>query len=371
MSHQTRPTRQLDEEKPPLIFISHDSRDRQLAQAFATLIRSVTSGKLKCFRSSDDSGTEGIEFGKGWFRSLEQQLDDATDVVCLLTERSVERPWILFEAGAARGRNLHGVVFGAHDISSSPFNCIQLCEAGEASVKKLIRQLCEKEIELAPDHEVDVQIKQFMRKTTRFLSGRGRTTWRRTAPVGEKLSPGAIRRVGLELDDLRRTVRQYFLKEREKSFRLKEIRANVTLPDCRCHERSQFPGQLYFLTSRPHDGYSKQELSNRFSPGEGVCGKVYLESRSFAEDGRAGVSANKLKRMHKRLSAVAGFPLLDGDQNAFGVVSIDFVSGPDVDDDDLASLLDYGPTRRPMQLITKTLSPSACDCFQLIYTSTL
>src|SRR5580704_5285759 len=137
MSHQTRPTRQLDEEKPPLIFISHDSRDRQLAQAFATLIRSVTSGKLKCFRSSDDSGTEGIEFGKGWFRSLEQQLDDATDVVCLLTERSVERPWILFEAGAARGRNLHGVVFGAHDISSSPFNCIQLCEAGEASVKML------------------------------------------------------------------------------------------------------------------------------------------------------------------------------------------------------------------------------------------
>ncbi len=81
----------------PLVFISHDSRDAELAEAFSKLLRSVSAGMLKSFRSSDKKGTEGIEFGDDWYKRLMTKLESASDVVCLLTEKSIERPWILYE----------------------------------------------------------------------------------------------------------------------------------------------------------------------------------------------------------------------------------------------------------------------------------
>lgn len=44
-----------------------------------------------------------------------KKLDDASDVVCLLTKHSVDRPWILYEAGVAKGKlntKLLGVSIG-------------------------------------------------------------------------------------------------------------------------------------------------------------------------------------------------------------------------------------------------------------------
>lgn len=87
----------------PLVFISHDGRDADFADAFSKLLKSVSAGMLKSFRSSDKKGTEGIEFGDEWFKRLMEKLKVASDVVCLFTERSLERPWILYEAGVARG----------------------------------------------------------------------------------------------------------------------------------------------------------------------------------------------------------------------------------------------------------------------------
>ena len=58
---------------------------------------------LKSFRSSDKKGTEGIDFGDEWYSRLISKLASATDLVCLLTERSLDRPWILYEAGLAKG----------------------------------------------------------------------------------------------------------------------------------------------------------------------------------------------------------------------------------------------------------------------------
>jgi hypothetical protein len=36
----------------PLIFISHDTRDAELAEAFSNLLKSVSAGVLKSFRTS-------------------------------------------------------------------------------------------------------------------------------------------------------------------------------------------------------------------------------------------------------------------------------------------------------------------------------
>src|SRR5260221_14234126 len=82
----------------PLVFISHDGRDAELAEAFSKLLKSVSAGMIKTFRSSDKKGTEGFQFGDEWYNRLMEKLQSATEVVCLFTQRSIDRPWILYEA---------------------------------------------------------------------------------------------------------------------------------------------------------------------------------------------------------------------------------------------------------------------------------
>lgn len=104
------PSEAVEAPKPketPLVFISHDSRDAELAEAFSKLLKSVSAGMLKSFRSSDKKGNEGIEFGDEWYKTLMSKLEKASDVVCLLTERSLDRPWILYEAGVAKREIRH------------------------------------------------------------------------------------------------------------------------------------------------------------------------------------------------------------------------------------------------------------------------
>lgn len=65
----------------PLVFISHDNRDAALAEAFSKLLKSVSAGMLKSFRSSDKKGTEGIQFGDDWYKRLMSQLDTASSAL--------------------------------------------------------------------------------------------------------------------------------------------------------------------------------------------------------------------------------------------------------------------------------------------------
>ena len=89
--------------KKPLVFISHDTRDAMLAEKFSKLLQTASTGILKSFRSSDNTGKQGIEYGVDWYPEIMKKLNQATDVVCLLTKNSLDRPWILYEAGVARG----------------------------------------------------------------------------------------------------------------------------------------------------------------------------------------------------------------------------------------------------------------------------
>jgi len=110
-STQTQPSEVLVPPARPLVFISHDSRDADLAAAFGNLLRDASGGTLKSFRSSDKKGTAGIEFGAEWYKAIMETLASATDVVALLTQNSVNRPWILYEVGVAKGK-LNSTAFG-------------------------------------------------------------------------------------------------------------------------------------------------------------------------------------------------------------------------------------------------------------------
>lgn len=154
----------------PLVFISHDTRDAELAEAFSNLLKSVSAGVLKSFRTSDRRGNQGIEYGIEWYPEIIKNIQSASDVVCLLTERSVNRPWILFEAGMAKGKldtPILGVALGIElkAASTGPFAQFQNCADDEESLTKLVFQL----VNRIPGSEPD-------RDTIRFQVGKFKTS---------------------------------------------------------------------------------------------------------------------------------------------------------------------------------------------------
>ncbi len=114
---------------------------------------------LKSFWSSDKKGTEGIEFGDEWYKTLMSKLDKASVVVCLLTERSLDRPWILYEAGVAKGKlatSVNGIALGVplSRVSAGPFYQFHNSDDSEEALTKLVLQLCRQIPGLEPDEGV-------------------------------------------------------------------------------------------------------------------------------------------------------------------------------------------------------------------------
>jgi|ERR1039458_1923055 hypothetical protein len=142
----------------PLVFVSHDTRDADLAEAFGNLLTDASGGVLQSFRSSDRKGTAGIEFGAEWYAAIMSKLSNATDVVALLTAHSIERPWILYEAGVAKGK-LDTTVLGLainiplEKTNSGPFAQFQNCADDEDSLTKLVLQLIRRNPQAQPREE--------------------------------------------------------------------------------------------------------------------------------------------------------------------------------------------------------------------------
>lgn len=161
-----------------LVFISHDSRDADLAELFADLLSDVSGGTLKSFRSSDNKGTSGIPFGAEWYSAIMSQLDSATDVVALVTQHSVDRPWILYEAGVAKGK-LDTIVIGValgvplERVSIGPFGQFQNLNDDEDSLTRLALQLLERNPDASPrEAAVRMHVKLFREKVAVALAGR-------------------------------------------------------------------------------------------------------------------------------------------------------------------------------------------------------
>jgi hypothetical protein len=130
----------------PLIFISHDHRDADLARNFSELLKSASAGILQTFNSSDRSGTGGIEYGHRWYPTIMKYLEAASAVVCILTRRSLARPWILYEAGVASARinkPILGLALGvpSNEANVGPFGQFHNCGDTVDEVVKLVIQL--------------------------------------------------------------------------------------------------------------------------------------------------------------------------------------------------------------------------------------
>ena len=193
-----------------LVFISHDTRDAKLAEAFSALLKSVSAGVLKSFRTSDRKGNQGIEYGVEWYPEIIKNIQNASDVVCLLTERSINRPWILFEAGMAKGKletPILGVALGISlkDASSGPFAQFQNCGDDEDSLTKLVFQLVDRIPNSEPDEDtIKFQVGKFKESIAQILKANNKATKTETSElmIGDNSSAKLFEEIKVMFQDL-------------------------------------------------------------------------------------------------------------------------------------------------------------------------
>jgi hypothetical protein len=104
-----------------------------------------------------------------------KNLSAASDVVCLLTHRSIERPWILYEAGVAKGKlntPVYGIALGItlSRAASGPFAQFQNSDDSEESLTKLVMQLVGRIPNSEPDRDaIAMQVRTFNEKAKNLL----------------------------------------------------------------------------------------------------------------------------------------------------------------------------------------------------------
>jgi hypothetical protein len=79
------------------LFLSHCATDIELAEYLEQSLRDAIPG-IEVFRTTRPGG---IPSGQDWFKIITEHLRVADCFLVLLTEASVQRPWISFETGAA------------------------------------------------------------------------------------------------------------------------------------------------------------------------------------------------------------------------------------------------------------------------------
>ena len=84
----------------PRIFLSHDHRDKGIAEALARTLSRITLSQLNVWFSSDSSHLGGMQPGV-WLDQIREHITGSKAIISLLTPHSISRPWLLFETGFA------------------------------------------------------------------------------------------------------------------------------------------------------------------------------------------------------------------------------------------------------------------------------
>ena len=88
------------------LFLSHSHGDQELANAFKNLIHKCFPGHIKVKASSASPAEGGIPAGSDWLDWIHEQVRGSRFTAVLLTPNSVNKPWLMWEAGAVSGVSL-------------------------------------------------------------------------------------------------------------------------------------------------------------------------------------------------------------------------------------------------------------------------
>lgn len=81
-----------------------------------------------------------------WYPAIMDEIDKASEVVCLLTQHGVDKPWLLYESGVPKGtldKDEIGIALGISFSSAITwlFSSFQNHSGDEESINKLVPEL--------------------------------------------------------------------------------------------------------------------------------------------------------------------------------------------------------------------------------------
>ncbi|TKB95650.1 MAG: toll/interleukin-1 receptor domain-containing protein [Nitrospira sp.] len=132
------------------IFLSHSSIDGKIADALRTLLNDLFGDGIAVEFSSDQKAGGGIPPGENWLPWINEKISAADKTYVLLTPNSMNKPWVLWESGAAAGVALASnksspvvpVTFGiSNDDIPSPFASTQHVKGDTKEAGGILRLL--------------------------------------------------------------------------------------------------------------------------------------------------------------------------------------------------------------------------------------
>lgn len=128
------------------VFISHSHDEKDLALAWQTLLDHVSQGAIEVWLSSDTKPSGGMKIGAEWRDSIYEKLSAADYVIAIISPRSIERPWILWECGVASGTNKErGLIPVVYSMPLSDFEGpLSSYQAYSGEEKDRIIEICER-----------------------------------------------------------------------------------------------------------------------------------------------------------------------------------------------------------------------------------
>jgi tetratricopeptide (TPR) repeat protein len=87
----------------PEIFISHTHSDKGIADAIRDALANLFGEAVTVVYSTNKQADGGVGHGADWFRWIQDRVGASQLALILLTPSSIQKPWVLWEAGAVAG----------------------------------------------------------------------------------------------------------------------------------------------------------------------------------------------------------------------------------------------------------------------------
>lgn len=123
----------------PLVFISHITEEKEIAQALKQLVESTFLNMIDVFVSSDPTS---IKLGRKWLDEITHALKNCSVEIILASPESVKRPWINFEGGSGWIRDIPVIPLCHSEMVPAklpaPLSSLQAATATDEAQLKLI-----------------------------------------------------------------------------------------------------------------------------------------------------------------------------------------------------------------------------------------
>jgi hypothetical protein len=160
----------------PLVFISHITEERNIAEALKRILQKSFLGMIEVFVSSSP---DSIPAGNNWLETISNALNSCRAEIILASPISVKRPWINFEAGAGWVRGVPIVPLCHSGMTPSklpvPLNLLQTFQAkDEDSLRKRLLPIL---AQVVGCEVPEIDLTELLRALSAYHSEEDEYTW--------------------------------------------------------------------------------------------------------------------------------------------------------------------------------------------------